>query len=70
MAGDCGTEKADPNKGAPYTDQAEAAGPDAANLHLSGAVKATDTYLPAFPYLNTPIAGSPNTVNGTLGLVQ
>jgi hypothetical protein len=58
--GNCGTETADPNHGTPYTDGARAAGPDAANLHLGGAVKATDTYLPGFPYLNTPIPGSPN----------
>jgi hypothetical protein len=60
VAGDCGTEKADPNHGKAYTDGARAAGPDAAHLHLGGAVKATDTYLSGFPYLNTPIPGSPN----------
>ena len=58
--GNCGTETTDPNHGTPYTDGARAAGPDAANLHLGGAVKAADTYLPGFPYLNTPIPGSPN----------
>jgi hypothetical protein len=58
--GDCGTEKSDPNHGKPYTDGARAAGPDAAHLQLGGAVKATDTYLSGFPYLNTPIPGSPN----------
>jgi hypothetical protein len=65
--GDCGSEKADPNKGAPYTDEARSAGPDANHLHVSGAIKPTDTYLPTFPYLNTPIPGSPNTANGILG---
>jgi hypothetical protein len=64
---DCGTEKTDPNHGAPYTDGARAAGPDSANLHLGGAVKATDTYLGVFPYLNTPIPGSPNGPNGLPG---
>jgi hypothetical protein len=58
--GTCGGEKADPNHGAPYTDGARAAGPDAQHLNISGAVKATDTYLTGFPYLNTPIPGSPN----------
>jgi Domain of unknown function (DUF4331) len=66
--GDCGTEKADPNHGTPYTDGARAAGPDAANSHVSGAIKATDTYLGVFPYLNTPIPGSPNSKNGLTGL--
>jgi hypothetical protein len=65
--GNCGSETTDPNKGAPYTDGARAAGPDAANLHLGGAVKATDTYLSTFPYLNTPIPGSPNGPNGLPG---
>ncbi len=62
--GNCGTETADPNHGTPYTDGARAAGPDAANLHLGGAVKATDTYLSGFPYLNSPLPGSPNGPNG------
>jgi Domain of unknown function (DUF4331) len=66
--GACGSETTDPNHGAPYTDGARAAGPDAANLHLGGAIKATDTYLGFFPYLNTPIAGSPNNKNGLTGL--
>jgi len=65
--GNCGSETTDPNKGTPYTDGARAAGPDAANLHLGGAVKATDTYLGVFPYLNTPIPGSPNGPNGLPG---
>jgi hypothetical protein len=58
--GNCGTEKADPNHGAPYTDGAEAAGPDAAHLRGGGAINAADTYLDVFPYLFTPIPGSPN----------
>ena len=68
VAGPCGSEKTDPNHGTPYTDEARSAGPDAGHLHVSGAIKATDTYLTGFPYLNTPIAGSPNTVNGLNGL--
>lgn len=60
--GDCGADKTDPNKGAAYTDGSRAAGPDAGHLSVTGAIVATDTYLPGFPYLNTPIAGSPNGV--------
>jgi hypothetical protein len=67
--GSCGSETTDPNHGTPYTDEARAAGPDAQYSKVTGAIKATDTYLPAFPYLNTPIAGSPNSVNGLTGLV-
>jgi hypothetical protein len=62
--GKCGMETSDPNHGLPYTDGARAAGVDAAHLHVSGAVKASDTYLTAFPYLNTPLPGSPNGENG------
>ncbi len=62
--GTCGNDKTDPNKGAPYTDEARSAGPDAQHLTVTGAIKATDTYLPAFPYLNTPIPGSPNSASG------
>ena len=58
--GDCGADKTDPNHGRPYTDGARASGPDAGHVHVSGAIKATDTYLSGFPYLNTPLAGSPN----------
>ncbi len=64
VIGTCGTEKTDPNNGAPYTDMARSAGPDAQHLTVTGAIKATDTYLTTFPYLNTPIAGSPNSVSG------
>ena len=62
--GACGTQTSDPNHGLPYTDGARAAGPDAANSHVTGSIKADDTYLPIFPYLMHPIAGSPNGVNG------
>jgi hypothetical protein len=62
--GNCGGETSDPNHGLPYTDGARAAGPDAADSVVTGRVKAGDTYLPVFPYLNTPIPGSPNAANG------
>ena len=62
--GACGAQTTDPNHGAPYTDGARSAGPDAANLHVTGQIDPDDTYLDAFPYLNTPIPGSPNGVNG------
>lgn len=60
--GTCGSETTDPNHGAPYTDGTRAAGPDASNLRLGGAVNPTDTYLDVFPYLNTALPGSPNGV--------
>jgi hypothetical protein len=66
--GNCGSDKTDPNHGAPYTDEARSAGPDAQHLTVAGAIKPTDTYLAVFPYLNTPIPGSPNTLNGVLGV--
>jgi hypothetical protein len=66
--GTCGHETSDPNHGAAYTDGARSAGPDAQYLTVAGAVKATDTYLASFPYLNTPIPGSPNSANGLTGL--
>jgi len=62
--GNCGAETTDPNHGLPYTDGARAAGPDAAHAHVTGEIKAADTYLPIFPYLNTPFPGSPNGLNG------
>jgi Domain of unknown function (DUF4331) len=58
--GTCGTQTTDPNHGLPYTDGARAAGPDASNVKISGAVNPADTYLDAFPYLNTPLPGSPH----------
>ncbi len=61
VAGACGSPAApDPNAGAPYTDGARAAGPSAAYSVVSGAQFASDTYLEVFPYLATPLAGSPN----------
>jgi len=60
--GTCGKETTDPNNGAPYTDGARAAGADASSVKISGAVNPADTYLDAFPYLNTPLPGSPNGV--------
>jgi hypothetical protein len=62
--GTCGAQTSDPNNGLPYTDGARAAGPDAANEHVTGEIKAGDTYLAVFPYLNTPLPGSPNGPNG------
>ena len=62
--GNCGAETSDPNHGLPYTDGARAAGPDAAHAHVTGEIKVADTYLPIFPYLNTPLPGSPNGLNG------
>jgi hypothetical protein len=62
--GNCGAETTDPNHAAPYTDGAEAAGPDSSYLTVSGAVNASDTYLPGFPYLNNPLPGSPNGAGG------
>jgi hypothetical protein len=66
--GTSGSETADPNHGTPATDEARSAGPDAQYLTVTGAVKETDTYLAGFPYLNTPIPGSPNSANGLTGL--
>ncbi|MGH8138455.1 MAG: DUF4331 domain-containing protein [Steroidobacteraceae bacterium] len=60
--GTCGSQTADPNSGAPYTDGARAAGPDAGALSVTGAVNPVDTYLDVFPYLNNPLPGSPNGV--------
>jgi hypothetical protein len=60
VAGKCGTQTTDPNKGTAYTDGARAAGPDAAHLRVTGKVSALDTYLDVFPYLNTPLPGSPS----------
>ena len=58
--GACGTQTTDPNNGTPYTDGARAAGPHAAHSRFTGAISAGDTYLNVFPYLLTPIPGSPN----------
>jgi hypothetical protein len=64
VAGSCGSQTSDPNHGTPYTDGAEAAGADSGSLHLAGAINPADTYLDVFPYLNTPLPGSPNGPNG------
>ncbi|HEY5809478.1 MAG TPA: DUF4331 domain-containing protein [Povalibacter sp.] len=56
----CGAQTADPNNGVPYTDGARAAGANAATAIVSGAVDPRDVYLDTFPYLATPIPGSPN----------
>jgi hypothetical protein len=57
--GTCGSETTDPNNGAPYTDGARAAGPTQAYLHVTGQINPEDTYLGEFPYLFSPIPGSP-----------
>lgn len=57
--GSCGSEVTNPNTPNEYTDGVRAAGPDAANLHVTGSIFAEDTYLPGFPYLMYPIPGSP-----------
>jgi hypothetical protein len=62
--GNCGSQTSDPNHGRPYTDGARASGPDVAHVHVTGAINAADTYLAVFPYLNTPLPGSPNGLNG------
>ena len=62
--GNCGAQTKDPNNGLPYTDGARSAGPDAAHLQVTGAINPADTYLSVFPYLMTPIPGSPNGDNG------
>ena len=62
--GTCGSQTSDPNHGAPYTDGARAAGADAATVMVTGQIDPTDTYLDTFPYLNTPLPGSPNGANG------
>ena len=66
--GTCGKQTSDPNNGIPYTDESRAAGPDAAHSTVTGYIKAGDTYLTTFPYLNLPIPGSPNSANGLNGL--
>jgi hypothetical protein len=56
----CGKQTADPNNGTPYTDGSRAAGPTVATSMVTGAINAADTYLDTFPYLATPVPGSPN----------
>jgi len=58
--GSCGSTTADPNMGTPYTDGATAAGASVTATLPTGLQKPGDTYLDAFPYLQTPIPGSPN----------
>ena len=58
--GNCGALTTNPNSGILYTDGVRAAGPDAADLHVTGSISPLDTYLPAFPYLMYPIPGSPH----------
>lgn len=64
MIGSCGNETSDPNHGTPYTDQARSPGATAATEHVTGSEYASDTYLDHFPYLEPPLPGSPNGMNG------
>lgn len=64
MIGSCGNETSDPNHGTPYTDQARSPGATAATEHVTGDEYASDTYLDYFPYLEPPLPGSPNGING------
>ena len=64
VIGTCGKETSDPNHEAPYTDGSRAAGADAATVKVTGQIDPADTYLDTFPYLNTPLPGSPNGPNG------
>lgn len=59
MAGSCGSETKDPNNGAPYTDGVRAAGVDSSHVRLGGKINRDDIYLSTFPYLDTPLPGSP-----------
>lgn len=62
--GNCGDETTDPNGGKPYTDGARSPGATAATETVTGDESAEDTYLATFPFLETPLPGSPNGVNG------
>jgi hypothetical protein len=64
VAGNCGGQTTDPNNGAPFTDGARAAGATVATARATGDENAADTYLDYFPYLMTPVPGSPNGSNG------
>ena len=64
VAGNCGGQTSDPNKGAPFTDGSRSPGPTAATEHVTGDENAADTYLDHFPYLMTAVPGSPNGRNG------
>lgn len=65
--GSCGDENTDPNNGTPYTDGARSPGASAATETVTGDENANDTYLDHFPYLETPLPGSPNGSNGVPG---
>lgn len=62
--GNCGDQTGDPNHGTPYTDGARSPGATAATEMVTGDENANDTYLDHFPYLETPLPGSPNGANG------
>ena len=64
VAGSCGSQTTDPNNGAPFTDGSRAAGASVATANPTGHENADDTYLDYFPYLMTPVPGSPNGSNG------
>lgn len=56
----CGDDTSAPNGTTIFTDGASSPGPTATTAAPTGAQSAGDTYLDVFPYLNTPIPGSPN----------
>lgn len=57
----CGDDPAGPTNGNTiFTDGASSPGPTAATSAVTGSQSADDTYLPGFPYLNTPVPGSPS----------
>lgn len=62
--GSCGDENADPNNGTPYTDGTRSPGATLATETVTGNDNVNDTYLDHFPYLETPLPGSPNGMNG------
>lgn len=62
--GTCGNETSDPNHGTPYTDETRSPGATLGTEHRTGAEFTSDTYLNHFPYLETPLPGSPNGKNG------
>lgn len=60
----CGDQTTPQNTAVPFTDGASAAGATSATLMKTGDEYVTDTYLDHFPYLMTPLPGSPNGQNG------
>lgn len=62
--GSCGDQTSDPNDGTPYTDGARSPGATVTTEVVTGDENANDTYLDHFPYLETPVPGSPNGANG------